>query len=480
MTGLDLSMPTRGRGRLPFAAICGALLLFVGLAAYVLIEGRAMGVEAGSIVLVLAILTLLLTGLPLAIVTALVAILFTFGWFGSTGLPLVASRVYSFTTEYVLVAVPMFVLMASILDRSGIARDLYNAMRVWAGGLPGGVAIQTLVAAVFLAAISGIIGGEIVLLGLIALPQMLRLGYDRNIAIGTVCAGGSLGTMIPPSIVLIIYGLTANVSIGALFLATVTPGLLLAGLYVAYILIRCWISPGMGPPAPAEMRDMPLSEKLRQLKGVLIPVLVAVLVLGSIYGGIASVTEAACMGVVGVRAASAVRRELSIDMLRDSLTQTLNTCGMIIWIGIGASALVGVYSLMGGTRFVHEFITTMEVAPILVLAAMMVILVVLGMFMDWIGIALLTMPIFVPIVSGLGYDPVWFGILFAMNMQISYLTPPFGPAAFYLKSVAPPDIALADIFRALWPFILLQASALVAVLLLPDIAMWLPRALGHG
>ncbi|RDD60653.1 TRAP transporter large permease [Ferruginivarius sediminum] len=479
-----MSLPatsSRGIGDwLPLALVGAVLVLFAVTAGYVLIEGRGIGIELGSLLLVGSILLLMLTGLPLAIVTALVAILFTVGWFGPMGLPLVASRVYSFISEYVLVAVPMFVLMASILDRSGIARDLYDAMRVWAGGLRGGVAVQTLVAAVFLAAISGIIGGEIVLLGMIALPQMLRLGYDRSIAIGTVCAGGSLGTMIPPSIVLIIYGLTANVAIGDLFLATITPGLLLAALYVGFILIRCHLNPQAGPPAPLEERRMSLRGKLAKLKGVAIPMAVAVLVLGSIYGGIASVTEAACMGVVGVLAAAAIRRELTLAMLRDSLTQTLNTCGMIIWIGIGASALVGVYNLMGGTRFVQEAITGLGVAPIVVLAFMMLILLVLGMFMDWIGIALLTMPIFVPVVQDLGYSPVWFGILFAMNMQVSYITPPFGPAAFYLKSVAPPEISLADIFASLWPFILLQLCGLAIVLLFPEIAMWLPEAVnGH-
>jgi tripartite ATP-independent transporter DctM subunit len=313
---------------------------------------------------------------------------------------------------------------------------------------------------------------------MIALPQMLRLGYDRQIAIGTVCAGGSLGTMIPPSIVLIVYGLTANVAIGDLFLATILPGLLLAGLYIAYILVRCYLNPAAGPPAPPEERDMPFSQKLVQLKGVVIPVLVAVLVLGSIYGGVASVTEAACMGVVGVLAAAGIRRELNYKMLKDALAQTLNTCGMIIWIGIGASTLVGVYNLMGGTRFMNAAITGMEVAPITVVIMMMAILLLLGLFMDWIGIALLTMPIFVPIVTELGFDPIWFGILFAINMQVSYITPPFGPAAFYLKSVAPPDISLADIFKSLWPFILLQLVALATVLAFPQIALWLPGGSG--
>ncbi|MEY1554369.1 TRAP transporter large permease subunit [Yoonia sp. R2331] len=420
-------------------------------------------------------MVLILTGIPLAFVTGLIAILFTIAWFGTSGVPLVSSRIYSFVNEYVLVAIPMFVLMASLLDRSGMARDLYDAMRLVAGRIKGGVAVQTLVAAVFLASISGIIGGEIVLLGLIALPQMLRLGYNRALAIGTVCAGGSLGTMIPPSIVLIVYGLTASVSIGDLFLATVTPGLMLASFYIIYILIRCYANPEMGPPISDEELNISMSEKLRKMRGVILPVGVAVTVLGSIYGGIASVTEAAAMGVVGVFLSAAVRGEVTWGLIRDSLKQTLETCGMIIWIGLGAAALVGVYNLMGGNRFIESTILDSGASPIVIVLIMMGILVVLGLFMDWIGIALLTMPIFVPIIIKLGMDPVWFGILFAMNMQVSYLSPPFGPAAFYLKSVAPKDMSLSEIFRALIPFICIQVVALAIVLFFPDVALWLPN-----
>lgn len=453
-------------------AVVFALLIAGGI--FLFTNGKGMGIQNGSLLLVGSIMILILTGIPLSFVTGLIALLFTIAWFGPMGVPLVSSRIYSFVNEYVLVAIPMFVLMASLLDRSGMARDLYDAMRLIAGRIKGGVAIQTLVAAVFLAAISGIIGGEIVLLGLIALPQMLRLGYNRALAIGTVCAGGSLGTMIPPSIVLIVYGLTASVSIGDLFLATVVPGLLLASFYIAYIFARCQLDPSMGPALSPEEVDIPWAEKMAKMRGVILPVGVATMVLGSIYGGIASVTEAAAMGVVGVFLSALVRRELTWVLVRDSLRQTLETCGMIIWIGLGAAALVGVYNLMGGNRFIEGAILGSGAAPIVIVLIMMGILVVLGLFMDWIGIALLTMPIFVPIIVKLGMDPVWFGILFAMNMQVSYLSPPFGPAAFYLKSVAPSDMSLSEIFRALIPFIGLQIVALGLVLFFPEIALWLP------
>jgi len=434
-------------------------------------------IELATVVMVSAIAVLLVMGLPLAFVTGFVAMAFALGEFGMPGLFLIESRIFSFVREFVLVAVPMFILMASVLERSGVARDLYRAMHIWAGGLRGGLAIQTMVVAVLMAAMTGIIGGEIILLGLVALPQMLRLNYDRKLAIGTICAGGSLGTMIPPSIVLIIYGLTAGVDIGELFVATIIPGLLLATIYVAYIALRCQINPELGPPAPVEERNLPRREKLRLIGGLVLPLGVAGAVLGSIYLGIASVSEAAGMGAVGAIVSAAVRRELSWPMLREALFQTMNTCGMLLWITFGATALIGVYNLMGGNAFVKGLITGLPFGPLGIVVVMMAVLVVLGMFMDWIGICLLTMPIFVPAVVALGYDPVWFGILFCMNMQISYLTPPFGPAAFYLKGVAPPGIELANIYNAMWPFIGLQAVGLAMVLLVPDIALWLPAAI---
>lgn len=435
-------------------------------------ELSALGVEWGTFLLFGMMIVLLMMGKPLAYLTGFVAMFFAIGWFGPNVLPLLTSRIYSFVGEYTLIAVPMFVLMASLLDRTNIAKDLYNAMQFFGGRIKGGVAVQTLVVAVFLAAMSGIIGGETVLLGMLALPQMLRLGYDKKLAIGTVCAGGSLGTMVPPSIVLIIYGLTANVSIGDLFTAAVMPALMLAGFYLVYILVRCHLQPSLAPTASGdELGDFGGIGKV--IMDIAAPAIIIVFVLGSIYGGIASVTEAASVGVTAVLLLAAVRRELKFSVLQESLVQTMRTCGMIIWIGISASALIGVYNLMGGSRFVQGMILGLDVSPLLIILLMMGILIFLGMFMDWIGIALLTMPIFVPIVTGLGYDPVWFGVVFCMNMQVSFLSPPFGPAAFYLKSVAPPEITLIDIFSSVWPFILMQLLALALVVLNPGIALWL-------
>ncbi|SBW12550.1 putative gluconate TRAP family transporter, DctM subunit [uncultured Alphaproteobacteria bacterium] len=430
---------------------------------------HALGIGPATIILFASMIALLLVGMPLGFLSGLVALLLAYFWFGSgVVLQMVAARVSDFTMSYVFVAVPMFVLMASMLDKTGIAKDLYNAMRIVAGRLRGGVAVQSMIVAVLMAAMSGIIGGETVLLGMLALPQMLRLGYDRNLAIGTVVAGGALGTMVPPSIVLIIYGLSANVSVGDLFVAAVPAAVLLAGLYVAYILAVCHLRPEAGPPIDhSELANLSREDRKKVARDIFIPVLIAGWVLGSIYGGIASVTESACTGVVAVMLAALYRRELSGGIVYGALKQTIRTVGMIIWVGIGATMIIGTYNLMGGDQFIKGLIVGQNLPPLTVILMMMAILLFLGMFLDWVGIALLCMPIFVPIVTDLGYDPIWFGVLFCVNMQVSFLSPPFGPAAFYLKSVAPPGIELTHIFRSVWPFIAMQVVVLAVVMLFP-------------
>lgn len=436
-----------------------------------------MSIELISILMVSSLLLLLVIGVHLAFALGIVAVAFATAFFGWDSLLLISARIYGMSTVYILVAVPLFLLMASIMDKSGVARDLYDAMSIWAGGLRGGVAVMTLFAAVFMAATTGIIGGEIILLGLVALPQMLRLGYDQRLAIGTICAGGSLGTMIPPSIVLIFFGLTASVSIGELFIAVIFPGLLLAAFYVVYVLVRCRLNPDLGPPLPVEQRDIPIRAKLAMLKGLVLPLFIAFSVLGSIYLGIAAVAEAAAVGVLGTIFAAWVRGKLSWQLLRESVQQAMTTCGLLLWLTFGATALIGVYNLLGGIRFVHDFMVALPFEPLVIILIMMSVLLVLGLFMDWIGILLLTMPIFAPIIESLGYDLIWFGILFCMNMQVSFLSPPFGPAAFYLKGVAPPTISLQEIYRSLWPFMLMQIAAIALVIVFPDIALWLPRVL---
>jgi tripartite ATP-independent transporter DctM subunit len=437
-----------------------------------------MGIEVISLLMLGAfVLLIIVLGMPIGFATGLIAVVFCAVFADLDSLSIVTFRTYGFVNSYVLLSVPMFLMMAAILDKSGVAHDLYDAVKIWAGGLPGGVAIMTLVAASVMAAMTGIIGGEVILLGLVALPQMLRLGYDSKLAIGVVCAGGSLGTMVPPSLVLVFYGLTTSTSIGDLFLASTIPAIVLAVIYMIYVLVRCGLNPKLGPPAPPELRNIPFVAKLASLKKVILPLFVIFSVLGTIYTGITSVSEAAAMGVAGVIIAAAVRRTLNFAMLRDALYTTMATCGLLIWLSIGANAMVGVYNLLGGIAYLKTIMTGLPLAPIGIVLVMMAIFLLLGMFMDWFSIMLLTMPIFAPTVIALGYDLIWFGVLFNITMQVGYLSPPFGQAPFYLKSVAPPEISLNHIFVSLFPFIGLQIVGLLIVLFVPDVAMLLPRLL---
>ncbi len=440
----------------------------------------SLGIAPVTILVFGSMLILLVARVPLAFLTGIISIILTIGWFSFETLPLVANRVYGFMNSYSLLAVPMFVLMAALLDQTGTAKDLYNAMWLFTRRLKGGVAIQTVIIGVFLAAISGIIGGETVLLGLLALPQMLRLGYNKNLAIGTCVSSGALGTMVPPSIVLIIYGLTASVSIGELFTAAFIPAFILASMYIIYIIIYGIIRPDEVPSlSREEIENNPINseQRIQAIRDIVLPSFIAVALLGSIYLGIASVTEAASVGVVAVILVAVYRKEFRLPILKNSLQTTMQTCGMIMWIGIGAYILVGVYNLVGGNQFIESMILDLGWPSIAIIIVMMCILIFLGMFMDWIGIAMLTVPIFVPIIQTLGYDPVWFGILFCVNMQISFLSPPFGPGAFYLHSVAPEGITLVDIFRSVLPYILMQILVLGLLILFPQIALFMPNIL---
>jgi len=430
-----------------------------------------LGIGIGTIIIFALMLSLLFIGMPLGFLTGFIALVMSYLWFDTAAImQMVASRVTDFTSSYTFVAVPMFVFMATLLDKTGIAKDLYNAMRIIGGRIRGGIAIQSMFVAILLAAMSGIIGGETVLLGMLALPQMLRLGYNKNLAIGTVLGGGVLGTMMPPSIVLIIYGMTSNVSIGGLFLGAIPVAFLLCFLYMSYILLLCYFKPEYGPAMKSdEIGALTKKDLYKIFHDIAVPIAIATWILGSIYGGIASVTESACIGVVGVLLAALHRRELSFEVVSLSLKHTISTVGMIIWVGIGATMIIGVYNLMGGDKFIFNLFQGIDAPPIVTILIMMGILLVLGMFLDWIGVAMLTMPIFVPIVQALGYDPIWFGVLFCVNMQVSFLSPPFGPAAFYLKSVAPEGIELTDIFKSVWPFIIMQIMVLALLLIYPDI-----------
>lgn len=519
-----------------------------------------------SLVLLLGIFALLAIGMPLGFASAFLAVVvlamkfgpeLIFADFGRGPLSVVAQAVYRQMTNYVLISVPLFIFMAALLERCGIARDMYSALNVWLSRTRGGIAVVTAIMGVIMAAMSGIIGGEVVLLGLIALPQMLRLGYNQNLAIGTICASGSLGTMIPPSIVLIFYGLVTETSIKALFTASFLPGFMLASFIIIYILVRTNMNPSLAPlpepepgmpegsekalrflgflakfsmwaggfllaralfftvtgsntiregvdPIPLGMvADIPYlvgvvilgaitvygivgkertAEGWEMGKGLIAPTVVIGVVLGSIYMGITGITEAAGMGVMAVFIIGLIRREMTFDIVWDSLMRTLKSTGTIIWVTIGAASLAAAYTLAGGPTYVANLIIASDLPTMGIILMMMLIFLIMGMFMDWIGIVLLVMPVFLPIVMRLpveeiglfgDLDPrhvaIWFGVVFCMNMQVSFLSPPFGPAAFYLKSVAPPHITLTAIFRGFLPFIALQLTALSVLLIWPPI-----------
>ena len=421
-----------------------------------------------SLIILFGLIGLIAIGIPLGFASGFLGAVIVMIKIGPNGLGILLARMYSLTITYSFLSVPLFIFMASLLERSNIARDLYDALNAWLKKTRGGVAVVTAIMATILAAMSGIIGGEIVLLGLIALPQMLRLKYNQDLAIGVICASGSLGTMIPPSIVLIIYGLSTSTSITLLFKEAFVPGLILSALIIAYIIIRTRLQPHLAPINEDE-EGLTLMEKIKYIPGFLPPIAIAVVVLGSIYGGITGITEAAAMGCLATLFFILIRKELTWFLFKDAVTRTFKATGTIITITFGATVLAGAYSLVGGPTYVANSILGLEVPPMMVIFIMQLIFLVLGAFMDWVGIVLLTMPVFMPIVIKLGFDPVWFGILFCVNMQVSFLSPPFGPAAFYLKSVAPPHITLVDIFRAFGPFIVLQLIVLIMIMFYPEI-----------
>ncbi|WP_460274322.1 TRAP transporter large permease [Celeribacter sp. ULVN23_4] len=434
-----------------------------------------MGIEIITLLIVVSLLALMAVGVPLGITTLTVSLATAILYFGErAGFFIVAANVGEVLHKYELIAVPFFVFMANVLERSGIAKSMFDSMAIMGGRFRGSVGVQTTFVAVLLAAMSGIMGGEIVMLGLIALPQMMRLGYDRKLAIGIICAAGALATLIPPSVVLIIYGLAAQVSITKLFAASAVPGLILATLYIIYILIRVRLNPEMAPIYDVPETRLPFFQRLKYLKGIILPAILIGSVLGVIYSGVATVTEAAAIGAVGAIIVAGLRRELTWTMVRDAMRQTVLTVGSIIWLVIGAVSLIGIYNRIGGGDFLRGVLTSLDIGPIWVIVVMMLIVMVLGTFLEWIAIIFITVPIFAPVVIDLGFDPVWFGVLFAMNIQMYYLSPPFGPACFFLKSVAPKEIELQEIFVAVLPFIALQAVGLFLVLTFPELALWLP------
>jgi len=433
-----------------------------------------MSIEWVTILMFGSLFFLLGLGLPVAFACGSVGVIFTALLQGPAAVNIVSTRIFGLMTNYLLAAIPLFIFMACILERSGIIEDLYELVYQWFGVLKGGVASATVVACTMLAAMVGVIGASEVTMGVIALPQMLRRGYDKFIACGSILAGGTLGILIPPSVMLIVYGLVDNSSIGRLYAGAIMPGLMLASFYIIYVSLRCYINPVLGPPIPVEER-LPMGRRVRLIGRVVAPGILIFLVLGTIFTGIAAPTEAAGVGAAGAIVLTMLQGRLKLKGLIHAAEATLKSSAMVMWTIFGANIFVGLYVMVGGGAFVTDLLLGSGLGKWGVIVIMQFILIFLGCFIDWVGIIMLCVPIFGPIVRQLGFDPVWFGVLFATNLQISFLSPPFGYALFYLKGVAPPEISTTDIWKSSAPFIGLQVLGVLCVMTFPDIVLWLPR-----
>ncbi|MBT4933945.1 MAG: TRAP transporter large permease subunit [Rhodospirillaceae bacterium] len=387
-------------------------------------------------------------------------------------------KIDAVASNFVLAAVPLFVFMGAMLERSGIAENLFEAIHLWTRRLPGGLAIGTIVMCVIFAASTGVIGATETVVGLLAIPVMMKYQYEKGLISGTICAGGSLGTIIPPSVVVVILGPVADVSVGDLFVGMIFPGLIMAGCYVAYILIRCTLKPEDGPRLPKSDDDPPLIEKLRvTLFALAPPVAMIAAVLGSIMFGFAAPTEAAALGAMGAMLLAIIYKKFSLAILNEAVQKTLKVTCMIILILLGGNMFAGVFVATGGVSVAEEIIRNANLTPWLTLAVFLGICFVAGFVLDWISVLLIFIPVFIPIIKVLGYDPVWFCVMFLVVIQTSYLTPPMAPAIFYLRGISPPEITLPHMFKGVVPFIILQLIVLVIVGWFPQLVLWLPAQL---
>lgn len=424
----------------------------------------------GSMFLALA------TGIPVSFALGGVGLIYTYFLWGPSALNVIAYAAFDNWSASILLAAPLFLLMGTVLQESGIADAIYEMFYRWMGGLRGGLAIGTVVICTIFAAIMGISGASTITMGLIALPSMFKRNYDKDIVIGCIAAGGVLGILIPPSIIMIIYAMISRESVGDMFAGGIVPGLLLATLYILYIGIRSYFQPSMGPALPKNERAN-LKEKLSSLKSVVLPIILILVVLGSIYTGVCTPTEAAAIGAIGAIISAAIHKRLSWQVIQKASTYTFMLTGMVMWILLGASIFNSLYRAVGAQGLVMDFVTRMDMSPWGVLVLMMLSLFILGMLMDDFAIVMLCVPIFVPIVKELGFNTLWFAMLFMVNMQMAYLTPPYGFNLFYMKSIVPDGISMGDIYRSVVPFICLQLLGLILVMLFPQLALWLPSVL---
>lgn len=433
-----------------------------------------MSVTFITVLLFASLIVLLVTGLPIAFGMGGVATLFVLILWKPAALATISSQAFGVMNNFLLIAIPLFVFMGMVLQRSGIADDAYEMMHRWIGGMRGGLAIATVGVSTIFAACVGISAAACVAMGVIALPAMLSRKYDKSIAVGSIAAGSSLGILIPPSILFIVYGMFTNESIPRLFAGGLFPGLLLASLFAIYIAIRSYFQPQIGPAIPPEERPT-WGGRFLSLRGIILPMLLIAAVLGTIFGGVCTPTEAAAIGSLGSLLCAAARRRLTWKLIKESSYEGLRLSVMVCWIIIGGICFASLYTAVGAPEFIKGLVAVMPVSPYLILAGIQLTLLALGCLIDPGGIIMITTPIFVPLIKMLGFDPIWFGVLFIINMEAGYLTPPFGFNLFYMKSIVPPGISMGDIYRSVIPFVAIMMICLVILVIFPQIALWLPN-----
>jgi tripartite ATP-independent transporter DctM subunit len=426
-------------------------------------------------VVILVIMALgIVSGLPFVFVLGGTAVIATALFWGWNALPQMVFQSYKVLEDFVFVAIPLFVLMAMILHRARLIEDMFDMIYKWSGPVRGGLAVGTeLICAVF-AACTGIAGGTETTMGLVAMPNMRKYKYDLRLAAGTVLTGGTLGQLIPPSILMVIFGLVANVSVGQQFAGGIAAGMILVTLYISYILIRSFLNERIAPALPLEERAS-WREKFISLKQVILPLILILMVLGSVFTGVATPTEAAGMGVAGALLSAIILKRISWELFREATISTMRVSAVIGWIVVAASAFTNVFIIAGGEQFMRSILTLLPGGKWGVLISSQVMLFILGMLLETVAIILICAPLFTSIMVSYGFDPVWFALLFMVQMQMAYISPPFGYSLFYLYSVAPKDVTMDDLYRAAWPFIGIQGVALAIFIIWPNTILWLPK-----
>jgi len=435
-----------------------------------------MSIEYLTILVFGFFLLVLAMGLPVVFGLGGVAVIATYFLWGPQALHMFANRTFTGANSFVLLAIPMFIFMGCMLERSGMARDLYSMMHKWMGPVRGGLAIGTVIICAIFAAMVGISGAATVSMGLVALPSMLKHNYSKQIAIGCISAGGALGVLIPPSVLMIILGLYTNTSIGGLYAGGILPGILLSALFCVYIFFACLFNKDLGPALPPEDRAS-WREKLVALKAVILPIVLIFGILGSIFMGVATPSEAAALGAVGSIICSVIYRQFNIQALRDALRTTLRLSCMVMWIIFGASVFTALYTAIGAQDLARQLLSHLPGGPWGMIIGMQIIWVIMGCFLDPTGIIMITAPIFFPIIQSMGFNSVWFGVLFVINMEMGFITPPFGFNLFYMQAIAPKEVVMTDIYRSIIPFLALQMVGLALCMIFPEIILYLPKIL---